>query len=212
MTYAETQPAGGAAKNREVDQVVTLQPGSYVVHFVTDGSHSFAEWNSTPPREPERWGITLAVANGTLSAAGVSSFDPTRDPGALARIVRVGNNADARQRLVLDRDTEVLVVAVGEGTSDGMVDFGWITEAGSGRTVWKMEYPSTEPAGGAAKNRLARARLKLPAGAYELHFESDDSHAFGRFNDAPPFDPDAWGITVLPAQTPAVVEDPHQRR
>lgn len=31
----------------------------YRVFYETDGSHSYRDWNSTPPRDPERYGITL---------------------------------------------------------------------------------------------------------------------------------------------------------
>lgn len=52
-------PAGGSRKNRLVEAVIPLPKGSYVVHYRMDGSHGPSSWNSTPPRNPERYGITV---------------------------------------------------------------------------------------------------------------------------------------------------------
>ena len=84
-----------------------------------------------------------------------------------------------------------------------MVDFGWIEDVKSGRRVWEMTYRTTEHGGGAQKNRRFDGTITLPAGEYVLVYESDDSHAFGAWNAAPPEDPEAWGITVSKADTAA---------
>ena len=55
----ETEPAGGAAKNRLFDGVITLPAGRYVLCYDSDGSHSHADWNDDAPDEPESWGITV---------------------------------------------------------------------------------------------------------------------------------------------------------
>jgi hypothetical protein len=212
MTYRATEPAGGAAKNRVEEQLLTLPAGRYTVHFVTDGSHSFDRWNAPPPSRPEEWGVVVAAAGGNLPKGVVTPFDADSDPGVVARIHRVGNNARESRRFELERETELLVVAVGEGVRGEMYDYGWITEAGTGKPVWEMRFEGSESAGGAGKNRLARDRITLGPGRYELHYTSDGSHSFGRWNDAPPFDPDAWGIAVYEAARPTVVEDPGGRR
>jgi hypothetical protein len=59
MTYRTTGPAGGAAKNRRFDGVITLPAGEYVLRYETDDSHSFGSWNASPPDDPEMWGITV---------------------------------------------------------------------------------------------------------------------------------------------------------
>ena len=59
MTYQKTTSAGGARKNRKVDQIITLPAGKYIVMFETDGSHSFNDWNDDPPDDPIHYGITL---------------------------------------------------------------------------------------------------------------------------------------------------------
>lgn len=59
MEYDDTDHAGGARKNRMVDTTIRLKKGEYKVYFRTDGSHSFRNWNSTPPFDQEFWGVTL---------------------------------------------------------------------------------------------------------------------------------------------------------
>jgi len=68
MEYSETNPAGGDEKNRMVDDVITLEPGRYVLRYTTDGSHSYEDWNAAPPRDREAWGITLTAAEGRRPA------------------------------------------------------------------------------------------------------------------------------------------------
>ncbi|HDS01603.1 MAG TPA: hypothetical protein ENO07_06245 [candidate division Zixibacteria bacterium] len=59
MTYMKTEHAGGALKNRLYDGVIMLDKGTYEVYYVTDDSHSYAEWNDYAPPEPIDWGISL---------------------------------------------------------------------------------------------------------------------------------------------------------
>lgn len=60
MQSDAVRPAGGAAKNVRIDQVVELAEGDYVAIFETDGSHSAGGgWNAPPPFEPEMWGMTI---------------------------------------------------------------------------------------------------------------------------------------------------------
>jgi CubicO group peptidase (beta-lactamase class C family) len=58
MKAPETGHAGGAEKNRIVDAVVTLRAGKYKLHYKSDDSHSFDNWNSLPP-DINFWGIAL---------------------------------------------------------------------------------------------------------------------------------------------------------
>lgn len=59
MTYRKTRHAGGAKKNRRVDAGITLDAGKYYVYFETDGSHSFPDFNSSRPDNPQKWGIRV---------------------------------------------------------------------------------------------------------------------------------------------------------
>jgi len=62
MTYRKTVHAGGADKNRTVDQTILLDKGEYILHYVSDGSHSFGDWSATPPDDPMSWGIIVTRA------------------------------------------------------------------------------------------------------------------------------------------------------
>ncbi|HEX9934082.1 MAG TPA: hypothetical protein VGB38_02705, partial [bacterium] len=61
MRYEDTKNAGGARKNRMVDTTVDLEAGRYTIHFRTDDSHAFDDWNAELPRDPSRWGITVSL-------------------------------------------------------------------------------------------------------------------------------------------------------
>lgn len=65
MTYRKTSHAGGADKNRLVNQTILLDKGEYVVHFVTDDSHTARDPNAELPEEPVEWGIVLTKADKT---------------------------------------------------------------------------------------------------------------------------------------------------
>jgi len=53
--------AGGAAKNQRVEQVISLGPGNYVLHYKSDSAHAFNSWDSLPP-DNFFWGIILLNA------------------------------------------------------------------------------------------------------------------------------------------------------
>ena len=196
MRYNETSYAGGDKKNRMADQVIHLEKGGYIVHFVTDGSHSYRGWNSAPPYEPERWGITITAAAEQFDPKDIGTYEERDSPSALASIVRVGNDERRRKEFSLSRESDVHIYAVGEGRSGEMFDYGWIEDANTGKTMWEMKYRKTEHAGGAEKNRLFEGTMTLPAGRYIVFFETDGTHAYDEWNDSPPDDPDSWGITL----------------
>jgi hypothetical protein len=59
MSYDATTNAGGARKNRLFNSIINLDAGSYRLHYTTDDSHSFGDWNSTPPNNPQMYGVTI---------------------------------------------------------------------------------------------------------------------------------------------------------
>ncbi|MDJ0837569.1 MAG: hypothetical protein QNK37_13730 [Acidobacteriota bacterium] len=59
MDWKKTRHAGGADKNRLVDDVIILPPGKYRLHYKTDDSHSTSRWNDNPPDNSENYGISL---------------------------------------------------------------------------------------------------------------------------------------------------------
>jgi hypothetical protein len=199
MRYDDTEHAGGADKNRLHDRTLRLEPGSYVVYYRSDGSHSYEDWNSAPPAEARYWGVSVFPASGRLEPGVVAPFE--RGAGApagdvLAELVRMGNDERARRAFSLTQETTVRVYALGEGSGGDMYDYAWIEEDGTGRVVWEMTYRTSDHAGGARKNRLYDRAVRLPAGRYVLRYESDGSHAYGDWNADPPDDPEAWGVTV----------------
>lgn len=197
MRYDDTEHAGGGTKNRLFDGTVHLAAGSYMVYYRSDGSHSYGDWNSAPPAEERYWGVSLFPESGRLNPADVAPFERARGTGtALAELVRMGDEEDARAVFRLPAESRVRVYALGEGRNNDMFDYGWIEDE-NGRTVWQMQYDQTEPAGGADKNRMFDGVITLPAGTYTLRYKSDGSHSHADWNDDPPDDPDSWGISVF---------------
>jgi hypothetical protein len=198
MDDRNTYPGGGAEKNRMHDGVIHLEAGDYIAFYVTDGSHSYEEWNAAAPFEPEQWGMSIYPAGSTSRSdiQLVDSDELEEGSGILARIVRVGDHERIRESFTLDRPTRVEVYALGEGDDDEMYDYGYIRDRDSRHVVWEMEYRDTEHAGGASKNRMVREEIELEPGEYEVVYVSDGSHSFEGWNDRRPDDPLSWGITV----------------
>jgi hypothetical protein len=196
MDYEATEHAGGSEKNRMVDQVITLEPGKYVVYYVTDGSHSWSDWNSSPPMDQDAWGITLLAPSGAVDTEIPRAYDMFSDPSIIAQLTGIGDDERRSHQFTLDDETEIRIYALGEGSGGDMDDFAWIESAATGRAVWEMTYRTSEHAGGAEKNRLFDGTLMLPTGEYVLRYESDGSHSLEDWNAEPPDDPASYGVTV----------------
>jgi hypothetical protein len=199
MSGANTDPAGGASKNRQFDGLVELSAGDYSVYFVSDGSHSEGSgWNSSPPYDQKAYGVSIYAGTPDFdrSAFMLIAKSDVRTPGLLAAITEVGDDAEESRRFTLASPTRVRIHALGEGSRSGLVDYGWIADARTGDVVWEMTYRKTSHAGGSDKNREVDQVILLDKGEYILHYESDDSHSFPDWNTTPPHDPMAWGITV----------------
>lgn len=200
MRYDDTEDAGGAGKNRLFDGLIRLEPGSYMVYYKSDGSHSAGDrWNDGAPAEPRYWGVSIFPADGTLERGAIAPYERPAS-SALAELARMRNGVRARTAFTLSSESAVRVVSVGEGISGAMYDYGIIENAETGRVVWEMTYRATEHAGGADKNRIFDGVIRLPAGRYTLRFQTDGSHAYGDWNSEPPDDPEAWGIAVMPVR------------
>jgi hypothetical protein len=200
MEYYDTENAGGADKNRLFDGTITLSPGNYIAHYVTDGSHSYRRWNSGRPFNEKGWGMTLSVLDDNFNPEDVAEYDESDDESILVRITRVGDHDRARSDFSIENEQKVHIYAIGEGDRDEMYDYAWIENVKTGRVVWEMTYRKTERAGGAKKNRLFDDTIFLEEGKYEVFYESDDSHSFADWNDSPPRDPVNWGITITKAE------------
>jgi hypothetical protein len=200
MNRRNTYHAGGASKNRLADETVSLPKGDYIAYFQTDGSHSYNDWNSDPPFDPEHWGLTILGAGSDFDAKAVSAFSEENEEGIVAQLIRVRDDKHVRQKFSLSSRTKVRIYAIGEADGDEMADYGWIENAESGETVWEMEYDKTSWAGGAKKNRVFDKTITLDKGEYELNYKTDESHAYNDWNDDPPEDRTHWGITIYKSQ------------
>ena len=196
MDIDRTEHAGGAEKNRMIDEIITLPKGTYTVFYQTDDSHSYGDWNVSPPFDPEHWGITIYGASSGFSAENIEKNVTAQGSGAIAQIVQVGDHANRVQRFSLDKLTRVRIYALGEGQNKEMFDYGWIQNSSTDGIIWEMTYSMTFHAGGGRKNRMVNTTVLLDKGEYELHYVSDDSHSFNHWNTDPPDDPTMWGITL----------------
>lgn len=196
MDRRNTYHAGGASKNRLADEVMTLPKGSYIAYYATDGSHAYNEWNSDPPFDEEHWGLLIAGVDEHFDSRNVATYSEEAEDDVLVQLIRVGDGRHESRRFTLTQPTTVRVYALGEGQSRRMYDYGWIEDAKTGRVVWEMTYGMTTSAGGARKNRMVNTSVSLDKGEYEIHYKTDDSHAFNDWNDDPPEDRMKWGITL----------------
>lgn len=198
MTGRNTEHAGGAEKNRMFDGSVTLEPGAYTAFYVTDGSHSYRDWNSSAPYDQQHYGLSIYPTKGTNTSALklISADELEKDANILARITRVRDGARVRERFTLEKQSRITVYAIGEGTGGRMYDYAYIIDNATGKDVWEMTFRRTDHAGGASKNRVFSDEVLLPAGEYEVVYVSDDSHSFNDWNAAPPSDPINWGVTI----------------
>ncbi len=196
MKYHDTDNAGGDFKNRRYDRVIHFEPGSYIVYFVTDDSHSYYNFNKAAPDEPESWGIRIYTVGNKDDNNYIRKYNPERDKNIVVQLIRIGDDEHVRQKFTLDRGTNVRVYAIGEGDWDELYDYAWIENYDTGKIVWRMKYDKTRRAGGDVKNRVFDGTLFLKAGTYIAHYKTDDSHAFGTWNSDPPRDKSNWGITI----------------
>ena len=196
MDYYDTESAGGNRKNRVFDGIIKFEPGDYIVYYITDDSHAYRSWNTAPPYDKKHWGLTLSVLDENYKEGDFGAYIPEKDPAILAQMVRVRDDERRKSAFSLTADGYVQVYAVGEGSDGEMYDYAWIENANTGRVVWEMTYRKTERAGGAKKNRLFNDRVYLEAGDYVVYYESDDSHSFNDWNERPPRDPFAYGVTI----------------
>ncbi len=58
-----TGHAGGTQKNRLLNKTIDLDAGEYTVHYETDDSYSYNNWNSNRPDDYQYWGIMILLIN-----------------------------------------------------------------------------------------------------------------------------------------------------
>ena len=199
MQRKNTEHAGGASKNRKIVKSLELEKGNYIVIYRSDDSHSFNDWNSSPPYEVDKWGITIWSDDKLMKPSKIKKFNPDnyKSKDIICQILRVKNDRYISKSFKLDKDTKLRVTALGEGYKPDLADFGWIENDLNGQIVWEMTYRKTKHAGGAKKNRSFNGIVMLPKGEYNLIYKTDDSHAYNDWNTTPPDDADRYGIILM---------------
>ncbi len=200
MERRNTTHAGGGKKNRLADEFITLPKGDYIVYYQTDDSHAYNDWNDDKPYDAESYGITIMGAGDSFSPSSVSKYIENEAENAFVQLIRVRSDRHVRQKFSLDKGMKIRIYSIGEGVGNDMADYAWIENVKNGEVVWEMTYRTTTYAGGAKKNRKFDKSIFLEKGEYEVHFQTDDSHAFNDWNDDPPEDRTHWGVTIYKEQ------------
>ncbi len=195
MNSKRTDHAGGGRKNMLVDRTMTLPAGSYTVRYSTDDSHSYDEWNVLPPDDPQMWGLTLFAVNES-DLDNVKPFTERERVQPVVELVRVGDDEFLSQGFRLDEDMDLRIFCLGEGSGRIMADYGWIINADTKETVWKMNKRRTEHGGGADKNRLFDDVVSFAMGNYIAYYTTDGSHSYEDWNATRPIESDRWGLTI----------------
>lgn len=199
MREPGSEYAGGGVKNRRFAETIRLEAGDYIVYFKTDDNHSDQQWNANPPYDPYFWGITLFPGSDDFNPSDVKKFQPVdAADNALVSLTRLRDNQYEKQGFIVNKYGRFRIYALGEGRGGHMYDYGWITNAENGRTIWKMRYEETVHAGGDKKNREVDEIIGLGEGKYIAHFQTDGSHSYEGWNARRPREPDMWGISIYP--------------
>lgn len=201
MTEANTRPAGGVDVNRRFDGTITLAPDLYRATFQTDASHAYDDWRANPPFEPDAWGLTLAPTTPPDRDA-IAPFDPWTSRTPLIAIDSVRDDAFIGAQFVVGRPLPAIVQALGEVRPERTYDYAWIENDDTEEDVWKMDWDTSQPAGGADKNRQVTAFLTLDPGTYTLYYQTDGSHSYEEFNADAPEHPERWGVALFPQGEP----------
>ena len=195
MDYGNADFAGGADKNMVVDEKVTLPAGNYLVSYATDDSHSYNDWNSLPPHDPQFSGITI-WPDTDADNKNIIAFRAPEVTKPVLSLTQVGDDEYVSKGLTVKAPTEFRVLCIGEATDDEMADYGWIMNASTRQVVWDMSEQHKEHAGGAKKNKMVDATIRLEKGDYIVYYATDDSHSFADWNSGPPHEQDYYGITL----------------
>jgi hypothetical protein len=189
---------------------VTLGPGDYDVYFTTFG-------NSTSSREDGNLFKTLLGTHWTSDVGEWRFVMSSALPDAASELTiltedeaeqwplgegvlwSTGSIEDYEKEEMVFRvveSTPVRIYSIGEICRRNECDYGWIEEVFSRRHLWELNEASSEPAGGMEENRACRQNIVLAPGLYRVVFKTDSRHAYDDWVANPPFDPQAWGLTL----------------
>lgn len=215
MEYGNTVDAGGAHKNRMARDTLELAAGRYVATFVSDSQHNPKGWDAVPAYDPALWGLTLRVSDeATRRSIRKFTWQPVPEGQTIVSLLKIKDDELRSQGFALPKALDVRIYAMGECTSLDQSEFSdgaWLMDLTHQLRAWEMRCNLTQPAGGAAKNRLVDTLLHLEPGNYTLFYKSDGSHSTEEWNAAPPSEPRYWGVSLFPASgqlTPGMVGPP----
>ncbi len=206
----------------EFDDEVSLPKGNYEVYYSTFPHSRFGDKDGLgdvigrffdeifndeeEDYEDHRrdWREFRIVVRGTGIRFRESQIDEFRNVfnrNAFVSIVGLRDDEHLQQGFKVERPVDVQIYALGEARKDGTFDYGWIMNTETRDKVWKFSYRDSEYAGGGKKNRFVDEIITLRPGKYVAFFVTDDSHSYNHWNDAPPYDPTYWGLTVKPVNS-----------
>jgi serine phosphatase RsbU (regulator of sigma subunit)/ligand-binding sensor domain-containing protein len=136
------------------------------------------------------------IMNKRMSRELRNSIDKIRNSRKpLSSILDVGEGQNLEEQLVLEKKSNVILIAVGEGRAiGGMFDRGRISDSNGG-PIWEMsDIYETFYDGGGFKNRIGIKSLNLEKGDYQLSYYSDIGHSYKNWNTLSPDDSSYWGI------------------
>lgn len=198
LDYWDSDPAGGASKNRVFKDTIKLPAGKYALYCASDNSHHVGDWNSTPPYDPFFWGVTIQVADAAMkNQIRTYEYEDMPDKNVVVSLTRLRDGDFKSQGFTLKKDMSVRIYAIGEGSGREMYDSSRIVDADSRKIVWEMKARKTEHAGGASKNRVFDDVIDLPAGNYIAYAYTDGSHSYSDWNSSAPHDQEHWGLTIM---------------
>ncbi|MDO9172115.1 MAG: hypothetical protein Q7W29_09810 [bacterium] len=208
------EPVGSSRLLRRGAARVRLEPGDYVLYLAAGrGSRqgkAFHQWQSVlndladllNREDPQaRPGDYFGKCEASVTPSGGLVLLPAAPPPpAWPVVVRPAASHIATVPFRLTRTARLTVAVTGEAGEGGdqALDYGWIEDARTGRTVWTAEDATPRPAGNAAVNVRWEDTLALNAGDYLAGFLSDAVHGPGDWHDLPPYDPEAWGLRLMP--------------
>jgi hypothetical protein len=218
-------PSGSKNEGRNYlfDGDVQLAPGDYVASYAAYGIwrqkrkiirifgkeigriEMDSDRRRRPSRDQRRWGLRVSTRTEADGAAVQDLPDTPPDPRVVVQMIGLGDGDFEQRAFTLPERTSMTVYCLGEFDegNDSMADLGWILSADTRKRVWELGPANFEHAGGAAKNKMARETIVLPAGSYIAYYSCDDSHSSGAWNAPPPYDPAYWGITLWAATAEA---------
>lgn len=216
------RPARGLVS--AVRDTLVLPEGAYDAYFASFGDPLLRAAAAPPPDatfgervreslsrggrawqgEAGRWRlvVTGATPADRARARTLGDDDPARTdapPDVVWASGPLGNNADGSALLRVSTPADVRLDAVFEsatGAARGVDGAALVRVGGDGDTVWTSRGAASAWAGGALKNRRARATVRLAPGLYRASAHTDASHAAGSWTANPPFAPWTWGLTV----------------